>query len=375
MGHFDCVFIPIDAFEVSGSVGLWSELGLEHDPAEVLANWSTDRPCVLIIDAFDAARIRGTAQVYTEFLSRIRNKALGWRVVVSVRSFEAKHSSKLNELMRPSRRLEIPPGFSDDEMRLIFEKTVGLQGAWTSFSDRSKDLLRVPFNLRLGLNLLASGTPGLSEVASQSELLDLYWQARVLGGNPITEAEQLLSDIAAHMLREFRTHMLFAELPRGLGNTLDHLMSEGVLVKHSDNTVAFYHAVLADYAIERLVLRGAKLGDLLKEDRRRAFFLYPAIQLHLGYLWHADKTRNRFWDEVLGLLNVPDLSRVEQTFWVPFLLTSNPNFDDLRPLMNELAPGKAPSSPKYRAAAEALAYVATALRWRLDAGHYRQYGF
>ena len=96
-----CLFLPIDKLGANSDADLRAELGIQTDLASYLRSQErpSSHPPTLVIDALDAARSE-LAQRFVLGLVRSVQEALGdrWRIVVSVRVYDAKKSVALQEL-------------------------------------------------------------------------------------------------------------------------------------------------------------------------------------------------------------------------------------------------------------------------------------
>ena len=181
------------------SRGLRDELRIDHDVVDVLANWPGTRPAFLLIDALDAARTEPSAAALRTLIRDVGERGNRWNVVASIREYDARYSRDLAVIFNgtpPDAPVPSLAGGSFARMRHIVVgrltdgelKQIGDLGApelaqlLESASTAVAELLHNPFNLRLAAELLDGGTEpwAIRDVGSQLDLLDLYWQVRVL---------------------------------------------------------------------------------------------------------------------------------------------------------------------------------------------------
>jgi len=190
----DVVFLAVDHFAASSFGQLRAELGLDRELTEVLANWPGTAPAFLVIDALDAARTEPASRAFRNLIQSVAEQQGRWRVVASIRRFDLCYSQDLQYLFHGEpvssfrdqnflrvRHLQVPR-LSDEEMDQIPSQSPTLQALLDRASPVLRELLRVPFNLRLMAELLGIGIDpaDLTPIRTQLELLDRYWLHRVV---------------------------------------------------------------------------------------------------------------------------------------------------------------------------------------------------
>jgi hypothetical protein len=319
-GH-DVVLLAADRVAARSLGELRQELGLQHDLAEVLANWPGTRPAFLIVDALDAARHEPAAlrQLIRTALQLDRR----WRVVASIRKFDLRYSPELRQLFAgvpPTEYRDTEfgavqhlnvPRLSDDEFAQLSAQSPQLSGVLERAPQAFRELLRVPFNLRLVAELLGAGVAAteLEPIQTQLELLDRYWLHRVLvAGSPAEgDAREAVlrraceAMVEARALRVERSRVAEAAASRAL----HELLSGQVLVEWQPSptapperyVLAFSHHVLFDYAVARLLLRGDPgiLVQRLADNPDLVLVIRPSLVLHFRHLWALEASRETFW--------------------------------------------------------------------------------
>ncbi len=190
----DVVFLAVDHFAASSLGQLRAELGLDRELTEVLANWPGTAPAFLVIDALDAARTEPASRAFRNLIQSVAEQQGRWRVVASIRRFDLRYSQDVQYLFHGEpvssfrdqnflrvRHLQVPR-LSDEEMDQIPSQSPTLQALLDRASPVLRELLRVPFNLRLMAELLGIGIDpvDLTPIRTQLELLDRYWLHRVV---------------------------------------------------------------------------------------------------------------------------------------------------------------------------------------------------
>jgi len=347
--HRDVVFLAADRLEES----LKTELGLQHDLADVLENWSGRDPGLLIIDALDAARGSKALVVLQDLIRRVVG-AVGsrWRVVASIRVFDLRYSQELRSIFhRPLdetspnsfqdssfwdlRHVQVPR-FSAMELKDIREQAPELNPVFESATPALSELLDIPFNLRLVAEMLSSDLSNsqLSAIETQVGLLRQYWGHRVVKSASEGNARELvLVDVLrALVLRRRLTVSKLQLRDAAATREFSSLCSDNVLVEqianlHGRYIIGFSHHLLFDYAASVLILAAdfdCFLASLASE-RDLSLFLRPSIDLLFKEAWLRD--RQMFWSflrmfsahrdvpaiaKIIGPAVIPELAKDEQ---------------------------------------------------------------
>ena len=329
----DVVVLIADRSSAGSLAGLGRELALDHGIPEVLANWRGTSSAFLLIDGLDAARGEPAAKALRELIQLVSSRAPRWRVVPSIRRFDLRYSSDLQDLFRTTAPAGAAPYFDSDFSGIchfnvpLFDdseladvgKRVPLFKALLGVAPAPfRDLVRNPFNLRLIASLLSAGASveELSPMRAQVELLDRFWARRVLEGEGGADArEGVLRTICEEMVKARRLRIgrdLVSRDP-SLSEPLRGLLSRQVLTESVDRaTLGFGHHILFDYSAARLLLRGeGRLTGLLQDDAALTLVIRPSLVLHFQGLWQRELDRQVFWDEVVRLAQarVPETAR------------------------------------------------------------------
>jgi hypothetical protein len=343
----DVVFLAADRLDDS----LRAELGLNHDLAEVLENWSGDRPGLLLIDALDAARGSGALQELRKLISRVvTTTGSRWRVVASIRVFDLRYSQELQRLFRrglgepgpdqyqdntfPVRHVRVPR-FSPQELEDIRSQASELDAVFKTATPPLLELLDIPFNLRLVAEMLSESAErtDFRGIETQVGLLEKYWLNRVIRspeeGN-IREA--VLTEIVNALVQErkltiAKTHILNTTKEVQFSSLCsDNVIVEQVANLHGRNIIGFSHHLLFDYAVSRLVLRSdfGRFLEAIATERDLSLFLRPSIDLFFKEAWL--RSRDEFWSDltlfssrdavpaiakIIGPAVIPELARKE----------------------------------------------------------------
>lgn len=380
----DVVFLAVDRLQARSLGELRLELGLEHDVVEVLRNWPGNGPGYVVVDALDAARSEPQALTFNDLLAGILRQPGRWRVVASIRKFDLRHNTKLQQLFegRPptdysSREFyklshfNVPLLDDVEEWRQIQHQAPELATLFVESGDSLRELLRVPFNVRLAGELLGSGVSveSLTPIETQIGLLERYWQERVVRLDRKGNAREAVLTRAAEAMvkaRSLRAELREVAAEPDSSEHLGDVLSSQILSEWepsprgpADSSVlTFAHHVLFDYAVARLMLRGTErtLVERLEREADVVMAIRPSVVMHFQYLWLRDK--ERFWDAVFRVLRSETIPQIGKLIGPSVAVESVKDVNDFEPLIRALFS----DDVKTREVAEsALRHVAGAL--------------
>ena len=322
----DVVQLAVDRHSVQTLEGLGKELRLEHDLIEVLDAWDGSEPGWLLIDGLDAARGSETEGVFRVLIKRTIELGGRWRVVASIRSFDLQMGQEIRRLFEGTppvvelsdgkfggvRHVSVP-GWTDTEFAMALDRVPALRAALTHAPRDLVELAGVPFNTNLIGELLEDGIDAvrLVEVASQAQLLRLYWEHRIKGyGTPgqVCLYKTVEAMVGARALRVAKHEVDFTQ-----PHVFDDLSSVGVLMSGPDESwVQFRHHVLFDFAAARRLLASERVAAHpdLRKDGANGLLLAPAMRFVLQELWEYDETREQFWAAMESMLTDDGLDPV-----------------------------------------------------------------
>lgn len=335
----DVVVLAVDRLAAQSLLQLRDELGLQHDLVDVLANWPGTSPAYLIIDALDSARSESAAAGMTELVGSMIRNGSRWRVVAAVRKFDLAKSSSLQPLFagqppdQPTpdleflrvRHINIEP-LNRAEIAQVASRSVVLGEVLDRAHVAMRELLRLPFNLRLVADMVSAGVPinELSPIQTQISLLDKYWTARIVGDDQSGYVrETILRDVAQKMINRHTMRVNVAELETiTVSNPeLNELLHRHVLVHWSPvpgvrqrDILAFSHNLLFDYAVGRLLFFSDEdrfVRFLEGPDADAVMAIRPSVVLSFQHYWYLSS--DTFWHLVLkieGLTQSPEIVRL-----------------------------------------------------------------
>ncbi len=358
-----CLYLPIDKLGAETESGLKADIeaiaGINID-GNLLSylkrlHGSRNTPSVLILDAFDAARSESARTLYLSLVSRvIQQLGESWRVIVSVRNYDAKKSQKLQELF-PKHQDEVPdeqlqlngvacrhlliPLLTHDEVRDALRSMPRLLALHENGSVEFREILRTPFNLWLAERI--ADVPDLGAVSSQVQLLGFFWRHRVAEGPNGVGREALLTKIARAMSNQHTLSVKTEDVyEASAGNLWNELFSAAVLSEETKSArrIGFSHALLFDYAVSVLLIEddADRFISFILEDPARSLFLQPSIRYYFARLW-LDR-RDVFWDVFRAALgsDVTNLRLLGRLIPASVISTELRQPDDLAPLYQAL---------------------------------------
>jgi hypothetical protein len=338
-GDLDFVFLAVDRLAARSLGELRGEIGLEHELLQVLDNWPGLQPAYLVIDALDAARGVSSERAIHDLIRSVIERVNRWRIVASIRKFDLRYGVELQGLFAGSPPTEFQDTefknvhhvniarLSIDELGQVGTQSPELQALLNLAPDKLRDLLRVPFNLRILADLVGAGiSPSqLTPIDTQLDLLERYWLERVIRSDGLGDArEATLHSASERMVRARQLRVSRHDIANS-GNSMyvNDLLSAQVLVEWQPTavdspdryTLAFSHHVLFDYAVARLLLRSSNeaVSRQLADDIEMALVVRPSILWHFQYLWSRDKGHQQFWDlvfQVMQLDEIPEIGKL-----------------------------------------------------------------
>lgn len=380
----DFVFLAVDRFEAKSPGGLRLEIGLTRDISDVLMNWPGAKPAFLIIDDLDGARSGTSEKTFRELIAQVMKSGSRWRVIASMRKFDLRNNMEIRKIFRGKpvpgfidedfpeiRHINIPK-LQEDELSQIDPQSPELANFLATAGEALREMLRVPFNLRLTGELLGEGMAleMFTHVCTQLELLDQYWWYRVIRNDGQGDTREIILRKAVHHMvksRELRVNREFV-IDSASSQALHDLLSSHVLTEWRPSpaadpdryVLAFAHNVLFDYAVARLLLRGGsgKLEDLLVNDPELVLAIRPSLVFHFRHLWSKEDSRTFFWKQVLDLVQIKNVPVVGKLIGPGVAAEMANQLAEFEPLFHAL---EDPDPEIHEAAGEVLKHVTGSL--------------
>lgn len=330
----------------------------------------TKAPAILIFDGFDAARGENERAGVLNLIRRAVRELRGqWNTIVSVRTFDAKKSRQLLELF-PSegesatscRQFFIPP-LRPKELEQAFSQVPDLEKIYTHGTPEFRALLTIPFNLWLIERVLKEGAKSsdFSQVTSEVQLLELYWNYRIRKANHSEDREYFLAQATRAMVENHTLTIRREDVYRPEAREAwEQLLSAEIFTEIVEQNVriAFTHNILFDYSVSVYLLESdpAKLSEFVAKEPARPLFLRPSLVYRFTWLWHFD--RQAFWQMFWGVVGRREihLRQIIRLVLPAVIVHEAQTTEDLNPLLEQLA-------KKESAAFEAVAFLLQAVRF------------
>ena len=368
------LIVPVESLGEATESDIKAFFGRDGDFVQLLKQSVTGvkPPSILMFDGFDSARGEKERTAVLRLIKRCVRELEGlWNVIVSVRIFDAQKSHSLLEIFpNPSgpqqgsttkcRQFTVPL-LNQSELEQALSQIIGLRSVWEQGRPEFKELLRVPFNLWLIERILTMAESSvLSNITSEVQLLELYWEYRVRRASDFEQRNQILTRVAREMVEQ---HTLSVRKEKvyspELNDAWNELFSAEVLSAspQSEQRIGFKHNILFDFAVSAQLLENepSRLAAFIAEDPARPLFLRPSLVYHFTRLWHS--TREVFWGNFWTILNRAELHLHQIIRLVlPTIVINEANVQsDLQPILLRLRS----SQPE---ALNAMTYVMQALR-------------
>lgn len=285
---------------------------------EALRSWSGDGPAYLLLDALDSPHDEVAASRLRGALGVIMAQATRWKVVASVRTFDLAVNPSLADLFPGAPHLECRDAslplvhhfkldrLSDAELLTLKPRAPMLYEFAVETSEALRELLQVPFNLRLAAHLIEDGLvlSELRAVRTQVQLLEKYWARRV--GEPSTKKyvrESLVDRVVATMVDSGRLRIATSLV--SMPEALTDLLSAEVLVHPSFSSagvadkrlISFKHRLLFDYALARgLPPEHDDFVHYWIGHEDLGLLSRLGLEMYFELVWESDSTRAQFWD-------------------------------------------------------------------------------
>ncbi len=362
------LILPIDQLGDGTDKTLRKELSYEGDLIERLKSVPvSSKKAVLLFDAFDAARNEQTRKRFLDLIRRaILELCESWNIIVTVRTYDAKKSQQLLDLFGNAdnteyqsegilcRHFTIPP-FNEDEILQAFNQIGCTKTIYDDSSQDFKDILANPFNLWLLERILKSSdrVPDFSQVHSEVQLLDLFWQRRIVDKNNGDTRLFFLEGTALQMVKKCSLSIRQSDLHKkqlyvsgqGIKGVLRDLLSDEILMKVSSSgqRIAFSHNILFDYAVSVLLIddEPQHLESFITDDLSRPLFLRPSLTYFFTRLWYYDSESfwKAFWHIFRSNQSV-HLRLVARLIPTTVIANEARNIEQLTPLLERLQNGE-----------------------------------
>lgn len=364
MADNDVVFLTVDSFDKNSRKFLKLAKPLEN----ILLDWQSEKPGYLILDALDAARSSTLRQTVLEFLELIHGQPGRWRIAVSIRKFDLRYNHRLQEMFvgKPPTNYHDPefhylhhlniPLLTDAELSQFTTQAEALAPLVNNAQGSFKELLRIPFNLRL-LGEIYAIDEDVSPAQTQIELLERFWHKRI-GRNDSKEA--LLKSVTQAMVETGKLQLARSQINNS-DDLIEELLSAHILAewrptptsKPQSRVIEYSHHVLFDYAVARHLL-AYMADDFIKQLTDKPSLVLavrPSLLFHFQHIWQSDPNREWFW-QFGQLLLQSDIPAIGKIIAANVAVDMAQDVGDFVPLLNRLQD----KTPNIKKAAVELAH-------------------
>ncbi len=268
------LFIKGDIFASINTLKDLEQYGLPKDFISQCAYLANRRHIVIAIDSLDVLAVGRSHNSLRCFLGMIAglSKIPNITVVAASRSFDAKYDPLLRE-MKWGEVISISPLSFNDSIAPLFYKwgyTV------SQLSDKLKNVLVIPQNLRLFYELLHKGMT-IDEIG-EHDLYDIYLQELV-------EKDANLGQVVLNTLQETSLGLLklrsYEFQKRSLDvspDQLQYLLSKQIIMEVGPNQLMFSHQTLADALRIRQAFQNGTTLLAFSTSQPQLPFIRPAVR-------------------------------------------------------------------------------------------------
>ena len=362
------LLLPVDQLGDGTDKTLREELFYKGDLIEKLKSVPVpDKKGILLFDAFDTARDEQTRKRFLRLIQRAIQNLKQWNVVVTVRTYDAEKSQKFLDLFGNLDNNDLPQYHSEgilyrhfeisslnkDEIRQAFDQIPYLESLYSESSEDFRQLLANPFNLWLLEKILKSpqDVRDFSQIRSEVELLNRFWQRRVTPVSNEVHCQPILTQIVQRMVKEHSLTVRLDNIFDNLGFDIparetawDNLFSNGILVSVSSTgqRIAFSHDILFDYAVSVLLIDDdpRQLEDFVRDDLSRPLFLRPSLTYFFIRLWYD--APESFWSTFWHISRNNEFPHLRIAHLIPTSVIVNEirEIDQLNPILGKLQNGE-----------------------------------
>lgn len=305
-------------------------------------------PNLLIFDAYDTAKDEKLkANILKQIRRSLQELSGNWRVLVSVRTYDAAKSRTLQELF-PHENIHKTVGcryfeigeLSEDELESSLSGHRQLKQIVSQCSSQFRQLLQTPYFLKLFERIVSdTRIPNdtiFSGIETEEQLLDIYWRHKIQDDH----GKDLLAQKLTHILvtKEAlvcnKTEVLEPTNVAAFGQ----LLSQGILIESSNGKrIGFAHNILLDFAVARYLLEEDLDTQIsVISGHEKLPFIFRQSFLYF-YAWLYKKENKLFWQHYFGILNIdlPLFRLLHQNSLNYVLVLYYEKFDDILPIFEE----------------------------------------
>jgi nucleoside phosphorylase len=292
--------------DTNSEARLAEQLDLPDHLSRIVRSIAQLETVVVVIDQLDA--LAGYVDLRTDRLNLVLNlvrKLAGIErvhIVLSARTFEYHHDTRLKTVNAEEITLSLPP-WSD--IQPILERNGFDPLIWPP---DAREMLRNPQALDVLLSL-GKGKEG-DEVSTYAALLERLWNEKVIQGPKADRKASLASEMAVAMSDEETFWLARARFDDRAAD-IRALVSDGILTTDDRNArVSFSHQTVHDFVLARAFVREAGSLSRYVGPRMDSLFVRPKIWTALSYfrgtesftyerefsaIWQDERLRSHVW--------------------------------------------------------------------------------
>lgn len=263
----------------------------------------------LVFDAFDTAKDDVLKSNILSAISKcIKNLSSRWHIIVSVRTYDAQKSIKLQQIFSGSQNIrgmssytfEIPI-LTDEELEYALNQDGITKNVYQKCTKELKKILHIPYFLKLYEFVLKNrdhfSLGHLEAVSTEEELLSVYWKTTIKDKTNHLDLESTLTSITLKMFDSENLNVPKSDILSSIQtSSLAELISDGILIETGvgNSSIAYSHNILFDFAISN-VLKPSVNGFISQiEENTKRPFIYRASYVYLvKRIWKED--RDLYW--------------------------------------------------------------------------------
>ncbi|AZB10699.1 ATP-binding protein [Chryseobacterium sp. G0162] len=263
----NCYLIRINDLTTGTYEEIGEELKVNRDWLGVLGQLKhSEHRSILIFDAYDTAK-DGTlkANIMKAIKKSLSDLGDDWRVLVSVRTYDATKSIKLLEMFPNGninrqfscRYFDIPQ-LLDTDVEAALDAIPEFKNILKKCNEELRKLLRIPYFLNI-FYLILNGdrfkVKTFIDVQSEEELLNKFWTNKI---DDSLEKIIFLKKMTAHMAEKQSLSCDLSLIVNEQNTAVLHeLISSGIVeeVSITKQKIAFTHNILLDFAIAKFLLQ------------------------------------------------------------------------------------------------------------------------
>jgi hypothetical protein len=276
------------------------KLGFPYSPILSLRQFAANQKIVIVLDQLDAIRWTGAhsnnaLQVCQELVRQVlslREDGVDITVILACRNFDLDEDVALNSWIKSLDKVfTISLSFLNTE---TVADLISPYEQFNSISSEKQKILTIPLWLSIYL-LIANRDKAAPQFSNKLELVKKFWDDRF---NKITDlgiseisAKQLVDEVVVLMNSKSRLSVPESALEICSANTLEALISTGVLTKQS-RQISFRHQALFDYQVGKRLFNAAlkspkhlidELGNESQQTLTKREHLKYALNMALEY--------------------------------------------------------------------------------------------